>query len=133
MEDGIENLDAVKEDDDTPPNSPPMPAADTRPPEEKAPLAKKAAAKKSAAKKAAAKKSAAKKSAAKKSAAKPRAKKPVVNSATEVAEHIIAGGNNGRWGSGRERDEALKRAGYDPNEVRREITRLRSKKLTENS
>lgn len=89
--------------------------------------AKAASAKKSAAKKAVAKKEAAKKSAAKKSGAKKRASTEL--SATEVAEQIVAGSN--KWMSGRERDELLAKEGYDLDEVRREVTRVRAKKLAE--
>jgi hypothetical protein len=44
-----------------------------------------------------------------------------------VAEEVLAG----RWGNGRDRDERLKRAGHDPDAVRKEVYRVRSERITE--
>jgi hypothetical protein len=121
--------------------------------------AKKAAApKKTAAKKTAAKKTAAKKTAAKKTAAKGGTQAvtsdPVHNDAppvglsdtapdsepipatgaptidadiTKVARQVL--NNNRRWGTGRDRDTRLAKAGYNLDAVRREVRRLRAEGL----
>lgn len=117
---------------DTAPDSQPLPqtAVPEMPADENKPVAKKSASKKTSAKKSVAKKTAAKKSASKKTTAKTSTGK---KTATEVAEQILKGGRNGRtWGSGRELDERLVAAGYDLEEVRREIYRLRAEKAAEN-
>jgi hypothetical protein len=47
----------------------------------------------------------------------------------DVAAYIVAAGRNNRlWGSGRERDIALKKAGHDPKLVAREVRKLRAAK-----
>jgi hypothetical protein len=97
-------------------------------------------AKKTAAKKAAPKKTVAKKSVAKKTDAVsatrvddrapdsepiPATQLSVVtdDSVTKVSEQILRGSR--RWGTGRERDIRLAKAGYDVEAVRREVRRLR--------
>jgi hypothetical protein len=63
----------------------------------------------------------------KKKAAKKAAKKSEGSDVTAVAEEVLAG----RWGNGRDRDERLKRAGHDPDAVRKEVYRVRSERITE--
>lgn len=66
------------------------------------------------------KKATTKKTAAKKKVA---AKKTVVDSAIEsVATEVL----NGKWGTGRERDDALRKAGHDPAKVQKEAARQRA-------
>jgi hypothetical protein len=50
------------------------------------------------------------------------------DSVTKVAEQILR--KSRRWGSGSDRDDRLKRAGYDVEAVRREVRRLRHAQLT---
>lgn len=50
------------------------------------------------------------------------------NELTEVARETMVK-NSRKWASGRERDELLKAAGYDPAEVRAEVQRLREKDI----
>ena len=50
----------------------------------------------------------------------------VDDSVTKVAEQVLRGSH--RWGTGRDLDERVKKAGHDPEAVRREIRRLRSLK-----
>lgn len=77
------------------------------------------------------KKSVAKKTAAKKSAAKLPVKKTETDSdklsVSEVANLLLDGSR--RWGTGRDRDTNLENEGYDLNEVRREVTIGRGKRL----
>lgn len=47
-------------------------------------------------------------------------------SPTSIAKEIVGGSQ--RWNSGRDRDELLKRAGHDPEAVRKEVSRLRAAK-----
>lgn len=54
----------------------------------------------------------------------PKEKKTKKSNATAIAKEILAG--TGSWGTGRDRDEKLKKAGHDPNEVRQEVYRLRA-------
>lgn len=108
--------------------------------------AKKAAAKKTAAKKAAPRKAAAKKAAAEptpaekaaatraKAEAAPEKRDPNARASesnrktpTEVAEEIVAGSR--KWLSGRERDILLAEAGYDLDEMRREVQLARVRKM----
>jgi len=115
----IENIDEVKPDglEQVPQPEPTSPANEPITLDPPKPKAKKAAAKRSSAKR------------TRKSKAK-----TVDASVTEVAEGIVSNGrNSSRWGSGRERDEALKKAGYDPEAVRKEVVRIRGEKLTQNS
>jgi hypothetical protein len=63
----------------------------------------------------------------KKKAAKKAAKKTETSDVTAVAEEVLAG----RWGNGRDRDERLKRAGHDPDAVRKEAYRIRGERITE--
>lgn len=81
--------------------------------------------KKTAGKKTAAKKTAAKKTAAKKTSAK-KAESDLLP-ASEVAELLLDGTR--RWGTGRDRDTNLTKEGYDLDEVRREVTIARGKRL----
>lgn len=53
-------------------------------------------------------------------------------SVTEVAEEILAARHT-RWNSGRERDLLLTKAGYNPEEVRREVYRIRGERRTRNA
>lgn len=46
-------------------------------------------------------------------------------SAESIAQEIVNGSR--QWNTGRDRDELLKRAGHDPEEVRRAVSRLRAK------
>lgn len=62
----------------------------------------------------------------KKKAAKKAAKKET-SDVTAVAEEVLAG----RWGNGRDRDERLKRAGHDPDAVRKEAYKIRGERITE--
>lgn len=55
---------------------------------------------------------------------KTKAKK---SGAEAIAKEILEG--RGGWGTGRERDEMLKKAGHDPEEVRKEVYRLRGEAL----
>ena len=50
-------------------------------------------------------------------------KKAKKSDATKIAKEVLSG--EGGWGTGRERDERLKKAGHDPEEVRKEVYRLR--------
>lgn len=94
---------------------------------------KKTAPKKVAAKKVVTKKAVAKKAVAKKTVAKKESPtKPTANisvkEATRIAEEILSAENT-RWNTGRDRDELLKAAGHDPEEVRKEVTRIRGERL----
>lgn len=53
---------------------------------------------------------------------------PTVTAASIAASLYVGGRNNRRWGSGRERDVAIKKAGFDPKEVARELRKLRASK-----
>jgi hypothetical protein len=48
---------------------------------------------------------------------------------TKLAESVLDG--SGGWGTGRERDEQLRAAGHDPDEVRAEVVRLRGERARE--
>lgn len=63
----------------------------------------------------------------KKAAKKAAAKKTETSDVTAVAEEVLAG----RWGNGRDRDERLKRAGHDPDAVRKEAYKIRGERITE--
>lgn len=97
---------------------------------------KKTAAKKSVAKKAAPRKTAAKKVVLQPAPAPPG---PVVatadpsglqpdesKSVDSVAQEILAGAR--RWSSGREREILVKKAGFDPEEVRKAVNRARAQR-----
>jgi CW_7 repeat len=62
---------------------------------------------------------------AKKTAAKKSAAKKSDSDVTAVAEEVLAG----RWGNGRDRDERLKKAGHDPDAVRKEAYRIRGERI----
>lgn len=49
---------------------------------------------------------------------------------TKVAKQILRG--NRRWGTGRERDERLAKAGHNVEAVRREVYRLRAEEASNN-
>lgn len=78
--------------------------------------------KKTATKKVATKKTAAKKTAAKKTVAKVKStSESTLKSMEDVASEVL----KGKWGSGRDRDDALRQAGYDPAVVSQEANRQR--------
>lgn len=52
------------------------------------------------------------------------------SSLTELATEILD--NPRKWPTGRERDELLKKAGHDPEEVRQEIYRIRGERIVAN-
>lgn len=81
------------------------------------------------------KKAAAKKTAVKKSTAKPvvtrtvgvKPVKAVTSTPDKSVEEVAAEVLKGKWNSGRERDDALRRAGFDPAAVQKEAARQRAR------
>lgn len=72
------------------------------------------------------KKAAAKKSVASQDSGQATKTLSTKSDVTKVAEECLAGR---KWNTGRDRDELLKAAGYDPEEVRQEIYRIRGERL----
>ena len=82
---------------------------------------KKATAKKTAAKKTAAKKAAVTKPSVEKAEGATAKPTKAESAVTTLAQECL----NGTWGTGRDRDELLKKAGHHPEAVRKEVYRLR--------
>ena len=84
--------------------------------------AKKTTAKKTTAKRTTAKKAPTKSSAVKKGPSGRRVGQPAEGTIETVAADVFAG----KWGTGRDRDDALRQAGHDPIAVNKEAVKLRA-------